>query len=243
MPQNILDFILNGLAQTELGPLQSRPYDCAFDVLAAPPSQKKLIVMGFNGSKADKDFSNTEAITADAKRSDVCNVDLGVKGAWGSTRLAKQLAALPGRLGFDKHETVYTNSVLLCSDDAYSVKKAAKETALGSLEVLTERSMHFFAEVTMRLCEPELIVAYSNSLQDPSAASILYAAFGEGEEIDHVCQRTHTATFGFTASISGKRVPVVCIRHMSRYNMQPDLIRQAWNRQQVMQVRRDPASR
>lgn len=231
MPQSTLNLILQVLNETELGSLASRPYDCAFNVLAAPPAQKRLIVMGFNGSKADLGFTNTSAIEADFKQGEVCNVELGVNGAWGSTRLAKQLDTLPGRLGFTKAETIYSNALLMCSEDAASVRKAAKETSLGSQQILTERSMRFFTDATMKLSRPELIIAYSNSLLSPSAASILYSAFGQGEDIDHISTGSHTATFGFTASIAGVRVPVVGIRHMSRYKANHEFILEAWRRQ------------
>ncbi|MBD0684777.1 MULTISPECIES: hypothetical protein [unclassified Pseudomonas] len=231
MPHATLNLILNTLNETGLGPLASRPYDCAFNVLAAPPEQKRLIVMGFNGSEADKDFTNLSAIEGDFQQPGVCNVELGVKGKWGSTRLANQLSTLPEKLGFTKAETLYTNALLLCFKDAASIGRAARASALGSHQVLAERSMRFFAEATMKLSRPELIVAYSNSLLAPSAASILYGAFGQGEVINHLCTGSHTATFGFTATIAGVRVPVVGIRHMSRFTARPELIHEAWKRQ------------
>lgn len=70
--------------------------------------------------------------------------------------------AAPEQLGFRWQDTVYTNALLLCSKDALSLKKRAQESAIGSLDRLIEKSMSFFENVTVPLCKPELIIAYSN---------------------------------------------------------------------------------
>ncbi|MEB5573547.1 hypothetical protein MWR38_19595 [Klebsiella pneumoniae] len=59
------DFILEGLSRFNLADLPGRPYDCAFDLLAATPSRKRLIMMGFNGSLADSCMTNRQAILQD----------------------------------------------------------------------------------------------------------------------------------------------------------------------------------
>ncbi|WP_240905247.1 hypothetical protein [Rouxiella badensis] len=46
-------FILEGLERNGLSNLAGRPYDCSFELLAAPKEKKRLIMMGFNGSLAD----------------------------------------------------------------------------------------------------------------------------------------------------------------------------------------------
>jgi hypothetical protein len=59
------DFILEGLSRFDLADLPGRPYDCAFDLLAATPSRKRLIMMGFNGSLADSCMTNRQSILQD----------------------------------------------------------------------------------------------------------------------------------------------------------------------------------
>ncbi|EMP2577844.1 hypothetical protein RGJ22_004730 [Serratia marcescens] len=50
--------ILEGLERHDLSELPGRLYDCSFELLAARPARKRLIMVGFNGSSADGDFTN-----------------------------------------------------------------------------------------------------------------------------------------------------------------------------------------
>jgi hypothetical protein len=85
--------------------------------------------------------------------------------------------------------------------------------------------MDFFERVTMPLSEPDLIVAYSNGLKSPSAAKILWEAFGNEDPLDHVDTSSYRATYGFTATIGTRKVPVIGIRHMSRFVPSLDAIK------------------
>ncbi|WP_225776438.1 hypothetical protein [Pseudomonas sp. Marseille-Q5115] len=227
------DFILSKLDELALSDFAARPYDCSFGLLAAPPTTKKLIMVGFNGSIADAIHTNAGAVHAGFEDPAFSNVALGLEGGWGPKTLAKRLTRLPGLLGFDWQETVYTNSLLLCSPDAASINKAARQSPLGSLAELTRRSMDFFEQVTVPLCEPELIIAYSNSLQAPSAGKILWESFGVSGSMDHVDTSAYYATYGFTALVAGRQVPVVGIRHLSRFDFGHEgaLVKTAWERQ------------
>lgn len=97
--------------------------------------------------------------------------------------------------------------------------------------MLTRKSMDFFQRVTMQLAEAELIIAYSNGLGSPSAAKILWEAFGDGDALEHVDSSSYRATYGFTATIAGRKVPVIGIRHMSRFAPNIEGIKLAWRRQ------------
>lgn len=228
------DFILSKLNELTLSELAARPYDCSFELLAAPRTTKRLIMVGFNGSTADAIHTNAGAVQAGFEDPAFSNVAFGLEGGWGPKTLARRLTRLPGLLGFDWQETVFTNSLLLCSPDAASVNKAARLSTLGSLAELTRRSMDFFEHVTVPLCEPELIIAYSNSLQSPSAGKILWESFGVSGSLDHVDTSPYYATYGFTALVAGRRVPVVGIRHLSRFDFGHDgaFVKTAWERQQ-----------
>lgn len=85
----------------------------------------------------------------------------------------------------------------------------------------------------MPLAEPELIIAYSNGLGSPSAARILWERFGNGEALDHVDVSSYRATYGFTATIGSRKIPVVGIRHMSRFEPSIEAIKLAWERQKA----------
>lgn len=234
MPLKTRDFILEALDDLGISDYAARPFDCAFELLAAPPSRKRLIMMGFNGSLADNGHTNAGAVREGYENPQSSNLTLGVEGGWRrSTRLANQLTMLPAALGFDSRDTIYTNALLLCSADAASISRVARQSPAGSLEALARKSMDFFERVTVPLAEPELIIAYGNGLKAPSAARILWERFGVGEVLDHVETSFYRATFGFTATINGRRVPVVGVRHLSRYVPQVEAIKRARERQSM----------
>ncbi len=118
----------------------------------------------------------------------------------------------------------------MCSKDALSLKKSAQESAIGSLDRLIEKSMGFFENVTVPLCKPELIIAYSNGMNSDSAARLLLKAFGDGDEPEYISRNSYYSTFGFTARFKQFDVPVVGIRHMSRFKPDVQLIKQAWEK-------------
>ncbi|WP_228758414.1 hypothetical protein [Pseudomonas pisciculturae] len=232
MPLNTRNAILKTLNDLELSDLRARPFDCSFELLAAPPSHKRLIMIGFNGSLADDNDTNAGAVRTGYEQPTFSNVVYGLKKRhWGRTPLASRLIKLPDDLGFDSNTTVYTNALLLCSANAASITKAAQKSSLACMKLLTHRSMIFFEHVTMSLAEPELIIAYSNGLSSPSAAKILWERFGNGQPLDHVDTSAYYATYGFTATIGGRKVPVVGIRHMSRFVPNTQAIQLAWERQ------------
>lgn len=225
------DHILQVLKDLEIGDLSARPFDNAFELLAAPASRKRLIMVGFNGSLADAQHTNAGAIHEGYEQPAFCNLAHGVEGGWGRTTLANRLTQLPDGLGFNWRDTLYTNALLLCSKDAASIQKTAQQTSAMNLQTLTRKSMAFFERVTVPLAEPELIIAYSNGLGSPSAAMILWEAFGNGNDLDHVNTSVYRATYGFTATIGGREVPVVGVRHMSRFKPCVDAVKLAWERQ------------
>lgn len=236
MPLKTRDFILDVLEDLSIGDFSSRPFDCAFELLAAPPSRKRLIMIGFNGSLADAIHTNAGSVRAGYEDPTFSNVAHGLDGGWGPKTLARRLTELPTQLGFDWRDTLYTNALLLCSGDAASIKKVAQQSTAASLESLTRKSMDFFERVTVALAEPELIIAYSNGLGGPSAAKMLWERFGNGAALDHVDSSSYRATYGFTATFDSRKVPVVGIRHMSRFVPSIEAIKRAWERQKAVPV-------
>ncbi|MBV4552166.1 hypothetical protein HU742_013535 [Pseudomonas sp. SWRI102] len=233
MPLKTRDFIIEALDDLGIGAFPARPFDCAFELLAAPPTRKRLIMVGFNGSLADAIHTNAGAIHAGYEQPAFSNVAHGLEGGWGPKTLARRLTQLPADLGFDWRDTIYTNALLLCSADAASIQKVARQSSAASLEALTRKSMDFFQRVTVALAEPELIIAYSNGLGSPSAARILWEAFGNGELLDHIDSSSYRATYGFTATINDRKVPVIGVRHMSRFVPNIEAIKLAWARQRA----------
>lgn len=225
------DFILEVLEDLAIGDFSARPFDCAFELLAAPPGRKRLIIIGFNGSLADAIHTNAGAVHAGYEQPTFSNLAHGLEGGWGSKTLARRLTELSTELGFDWRDTLYTNALLLCSADAASIQNVARQSSAASLEALTRKSMDFFERVTVPIAEPELIIAYSNGLGSPSAAKILWETFGNGEALDHVDSSSYRATYGFTATVGSRKVPVVGIRHMSRFVPSIEAIKLAWERQ------------
>lgn len=220
------DFILGGLSRYGLADLPGRPYDSAFELIASPPTRKRLIVMGFNGSSADSHMTNSQSIMQDHSKPLVSNVHLGTQGEWGITHLAKRLQQIPISLGYRWEDVVFTNALMMCSTNASTLKQEASRHKL-TVEQLVKYSTRFFESVTIPLCKPELIVAYSNSLQSISAANILLKHFGDPSTLIYTQQKGYYTTFAFSAVLNDMKIPVICVRHMSRFKPSEELIETA----------------
>ncbi|KQN46884.1 hypothetical protein ASE93_12295 [Serratia sp. Leaf50] len=210
------NFILDGLAQFNLSDLPGRPYDTAFQVLASEPARKRLVIMGFNGSSVDSKMTNSTSIINDHASPHVSNVQCGTEGAWGIKHLANRLQQIPFWLGYDWQDVIYTNALLMCSTNAASLKKEVL-CFNQTLPDIVKNSMGFFEHITLSLCSPDVIVAYSNSLASLSAASLLLKHFGDISTLKYSQPRGYHTTFAFIATINGKKIPVICLRHMSRF--------------------------
>jgi hypothetical protein len=219
-------FILDGLADFGLSDLPGRPYDSAFELLASPPDRKRVIMMGFNGSLVDAHITNAQSIQKDFESPTISNVQNGIEGAWGITHLAKRLQQIPVGLGYDWQDVVYTNALMMCSQNAASIQKEALRQNL-SVEQLVKNSMGFFKNVTLQLCNPEVIIAYSNGLTSLSAASLLLKHFGEAGTLKYSHPKGYYTTYAFYAKFHSQRVPVVCVRHMSRFKPHEEYIKSA----------------
>lgn len=219
-------FILDGLADFGLSDLPGRPYDSAFELLASPPDRKRVIMIGFNGSLADADITNAQSIEKDFESPTISNVQNGINGAWGITHLAKRLQQIPMGLGYDWQDVLYTNALMMCSKNAASLKAEALAKN-RTLEELTKNSMAFFENVTLPLCNPEVIIAYSNGLSSLSAASLLLKHFGEVSTLKYSYPKGYYTTYAFYAKFRSHSVPVVCVRHMSRFKPHEEYIKSA----------------
>ena len=221
------DFILEGLSRFDLADLPGRPYDCAFDLLAATPSRKRLIMMGFNGSLADSCMTNRQSILQDYAHPLLSGIQQGIQGKWGITHLAKRLQQIPCCLGYSWEDVVYTNALMMCSQNAASLKKeaACRNMTMNEIEA---NSMAFFEHVTARLSEPDLIVAYSNSLQSISAASLLLKHFGDASTLKFSHPKGYHTTFAFMVNLNSRNIPVICVRHMSRFKPEESYIKAAF---------------
>ncbi|MCD1125484.1 hypothetical protein LPW36_05560 [Jinshanibacter sp. LJY008] len=147
--------------------------------------------------------------------------------------LAKRLVCTTKKLGFNREETIYTNALLLCSADASSINAALKKKGFNNIKELIKCSMEFFAEVTIPLSQPELIIAYSNGNTSPSAAKIFLDTFGLEETFYQQDSSRYKTTYSFIAKIGDLHVPVVGIRHMSRFKPDINNIRSAWDVQKT----------
>ncbi|MDE1186168.1 MAG: hypothetical protein PW844_06780, partial [Pantoea sp.] len=118
------------------------------------------------------------------------------------------------------------NALMMCSVNAASLQKEAIEHN-QTMEGLIKSSMSFFEEVTLPLCNPDLIIAHSNGLSSPSAASLLLKHFGNKDTLKYSHPNGYYTTFGFIGKFKAQTVPVICIRHMSRFKPQYEYIKAA----------------
>ncbi len=223
------ELILQKLNELNLANLRARPYDCSFSLLDSPKEEKRLIIVGFNGSLADDCWTNSTAIEHGFYNPDFFNVIEGSEGKWKAATLPNRLIEVPKELGFDPYKTIYTNAILLCSNDANGIIERTQNEAIN-LDALIENSMKFFADVTLNLSHPELIIVFGNGNDKYSTANILYKYFSISD-IHEVESSNYYKTFSFLSKINNRKIPVVCIRHMSRFKPNIDLIKEAWDKQ------------
>ena len=220
------DFILEGLSRYGLADFLGRPYDSAFEVIASPTPRKRLIMMGFNGSSADKKITNSESIIKDHAHPLISNIQRGVEGKWGIKRLAARLQQIPVNLGYNWQDVLYTNALMMCSANAAELKEIASSHNM-TIEQLVKASMSYFEHVTIPLCKPEMIITYGNSLQSLSAAKILLQHFGDPSTLRYAQQTGYYTTFAFSAVLNDVKIPVICVRHMSRFKPSEKCIKTA----------------
>lgn len=204
------------LESFELSEIRSRVFDNAYRIFEGPAESRRLIVVGLNGNLSDSEYSNLSSVEHARKNPGFCNVTFGLTGGWGRTNLPKNLVALMDGLGYSFQSTVFTNAILMCSKSESEIRLAAREQGFFSAEEVISRSMSFFEEFTVGESRPELIVAYGNGLSDMSTANVIYRRFG----VSRMCPLNHSLdsdVYSFLAMINGQIVPVVCIRHMSRF--------------------------
>lgn len=115
---------------------------------------------------------------------------------------------------------------MMCSQNAATLKKEAARHEMTMNEI-EANSMAFFEHVTAHLSEPDLIVAYSNSLQSLSAASLLLKHFGDATTLKFSQPKGYHTTFAFMANLNSRNIPVICVRHMSRFKPEESYIRAA----------------
>lgn len=223
---NTINFILDSLRKFNLAHFPGRPYDNAFELLAAPPARKRLIMMGFNGSFVDAHMTNARSIVQDRAFPFMSNLEKGIEGHWGITHLAKRLQKIPADLGYNLQDVIYTNALMMCSANAASLKKEANEFQLTTQDLI-KNSMDFFENVTVALSAPEMIIVHGNSLSSISAAKLLLSHFGDIATLRYSQAKGYHTTFGFLASIKGRRIPVICVRHMSRFKPHEEYIKSA----------------
>ncbi|MEB5574454.1 hypothetical protein MWR38_25400 [Klebsiella pneumoniae] len=151
----------------------------------------------------------------------------GVQGKWGITHLAKRLQQIPSCLGYSWEDVIYTNALMMCSQNAATLRRevACHDTTMNEIEA---NSMAFFEHVTAHLSEPDLIVAYSNSLLSLSAASLLLKHFGDATTLKFSQPKGYHTTFAFMANLNSRNIPVICVRHMSRFKPEESYIRAAF---------------
>lgn len=220
--------ILDGLKKFNLDHLPGRPYDNAFELLAAPQDRKRLIMMGFNGSAADSHMTNAGSISHDHASPFISNIQRGTEGHWGITHLAKRLQQIPTHLGYNWQDVIYTNAIMMCSVNASTLNKEALQFNQNS-KLLIKNSMDYFENVTMDLANPELIILHGNSLTSQSAAKLILNNFGDRNTLIYSHQQGYYTTFGYLATFTNRKTPVVCLRHMSRFKPHEGYITSAIN--------------
>lgn len=215
----------NGLSR-----LPGRPFDNAFATIAKRPvGDRRLVVVGFNGSNADLEWTNDSAIDHGLQNPSFSNLELGLDKGWGgTTRLAKALKCIPELLGLNWQEVVYTNAILTCSKDVLSLSKIIKNDPFsygknGSIQLLIQNSMNFFLQFTMKEFHPSVIVCHGNGEASISTAMIL-REFLKGGELSHLDHRSYHRAYSFNFEYHGDRIPVLCLRHMSRFALNKDAI-------------------
>ncbi len=215
------------LEEYGLAEIEGRPFDNSFATFTRPlTDQHRLMVVGFNGSNADEGWTTKSTFEKGLEDPDFSNIDIGEKVGWnGKRRLARALKRIPNYFGLDWEDTIYTNAILACSQDAASLAAKVNNSRInGSVSAIKNRSMAFFRNFTMREFEPTIIVCHGNGETSFSTASILHE-YLEGDE--KVSLETHPfkRAYWFNGYYNGRKIPILCLRHMSRYRVNEDALR------------------
>ncbi|MGJ0394345.1 MAG: hypothetical protein ACR650_16630 [Methylocystis sp.] len=230
--QDIKQHALEVLENLRLADLPGRPFDNAHSLFGDRDS-KRLIFVGLNGSMADDSYTNSSAISHGFENPDFSNLESGLNGGWGKLTLPKRLCHVSLRLGFKPDETIFTNSILMCSKDASAISQRYREITNKDTADLVDSSMRFFKEFTLRFANAATIVVHGNSTSESSAANILYR-YLHGSQKFFFDERPYHAAYWFSANLGDYTLPVLCLRHLSRYAPNDEALRRF--REEVLQA-------
>lgn len=207
---------LNLLDNLKLSNLPGRPFDNSLAVFEQQRSKETLIVMGLNGSMDDNTKTNKEAVEECISNPFYSNIENGLANGWGGKRtLPKHLEQAATLLGSKIGETIYTNSILICSKNAETIDERALVHSKDDQYRLAKRSMIFHREFTFSSVKPRAILIYGNSLHSPSAANFVRQEFYTSD-IRFFEGVSKYKYYWFETLINDKRVPTFCVPHMSR---------------------------
>ncbi|MEY4762068.1 MAG: hypothetical protein RLZZ200_1924 [Pseudomonadota bacterium] len=178
----------NALRKHGLSSINGRVFDSSFDSLLNIHRKRTVLVVGLNGSDADKSIENERSVELDFKAPSVANLyaanwGMSILGNEFESTLQKRLKGIPSdvkELLFPDLEdvplAVYTNAYLACSKD---VSQLADLLGAARTVDISAASRQFFWEFTVPTVCPSLIVAYGNAEECPSAYRMLQDSINE----------------------------------------------------------------
>ena len=203
----------------DLAEMTGRAFDNAFSVFARKDQIKfRIVIIGFNGSNADNNMTNKEALEKDIK-SGTANIEEAI----GWSRLANQLKKIPDLFGLEYHDIVYTNAILTCSKDAQSLSKSLYGTHHSNKSII-QSSMNFLCDFTLDVFDPQIIICHGNAEKSLSTANILRERF-DGHEIFSLDETRFGRSYYFYGTYKDQKIPILCLRHLSRYQLNESAIK------------------
>jgi hypothetical protein len=207
------------LQELQLSNLPSRPFDNSFELFdSINQTQSSLVVMGLNGSMDDNDWTNQTAIEDGIQRPEYSNLESGMKNGWGTKKskiLPERLHQVANTLGFSLRNTIFTNAILICSENSDAIRTRAELLGRFELKEIIEFSMQFHKHFTFKKSKPKAIVIHGNSLYSFSAMNTLRQTH-KTSELRHLYHSRNLSSYCFETFIDGRPVPTLALPHMSR---------------------------
>jgi hypothetical protein len=199
------------LDELSLSHLPGRPFDNHFGLFDPSKNKPTLIVMGLNGSRADKGKTNRQAVQDGLYRPEYSNLKNGLDQGWGGSKtLPRRLQQVVNTLGFEIDQTIFTNTILICSENAGTIGEEAQTHGMDIRSII-EKSMAFHKRFTFEVANPKAIFLYSNSLYNFSAANVWRQTMQTSEVLF-----LRSGAYWFHSLVNGIPVPTLCVPHMSR---------------------------
>lgn len=169
-----INFLRSYIKNSGLANIPSNPFDCSSRAICR--GDANLLVVGTNGNLSDSKMTNAQWLEYLDENPDFSNL---YDGNYGGGHLQGRLKSIPAIFNnalpgsdFSSDRTIYTNLILLCSKDVNSIKSECNNQGVDEKSLIS-KSLKFFIEATLSVCDPRFIFCFGNAESGYSPYAIL----------------------------------------------------------------------